>query len=145
MNLPKTYEPGQYEADIYALWEKTEAFKPRGKGKPYSIVMPPPNANANLHIGYALIGAIEDITTRYHRLRGDRTLLLPGADHAGFESQSVYEKKLAKESKSRFDFSREELYQQIWDFVAENRASFMKCSWNAATRADGSESRMETL
>ncbi|HXR49630.1 MAG TPA: valine--tRNA ligase, partial [Verrucomicrobiae bacterium] len=141
MDLPKTYEPGQYEADIYALWEKTEAFKPKGKGKPYSIVMPPPNANANLHIGYALVGAIEDIAARYHRLRGDNTLLLPGADHAGFETQSVYEKKLAKEGKSRFDFSREDLYKQIWDFVAENRTNFLtqyrrlglSCDWGRFT------------
>ena len=141
MDLPKTYEPGQYEADIYALWEKADAFKPSGKGKPFSIVMPPPNANANLHIGYALVGAIQDIATRYHRLRGDNTLLLPGADHAGFETQSVYEKHLAKEGKSRFDFSREELYQQIWDFVAQNRANFMtqfrrlgiSCDWSRFT------------
>src|SRR5690348_14675312 len=114
MNLPKTYEPGQYEADIYALWEKTGAFKPTGKGKAYSIVMPPPNANANLHVGYSLNVAIEDTAARYYRLRGYDTLLLPGADHAGFESQSVYEKHLAKAGKSRFDFTREELYQQIW-------------------------------
>lgn len=125
MNLPKTYEPSRYEADIYALWEKTGAFKPAGKGKPYAIVMPPPNANANLHIGYSLNVACEDIPARYRRLRGDNVLLLPGADHAGFETQSVYEKHLAKEGKSRFDFSREDLYQQIWDFVAQNRANFL--------------------
>ena len=124
MNLPKTYDPGQYEADIYALWEKTGAFKPTGKGKPYSIVLPPPNANGDLHIGHALVNAVEDIAVRYHRLRGDDTLFLPGADHAGFETQSVYEKKLAREGKSRFDFSRDELYQQIWDFVAQNRGNF---------------------
>ncbi len=124
MNLPKTYDPGQYEADIYALWEKTGAFKPKGKGKPFSVVLPPPNANGNLHMGHALVNAVEDIAVRYHRLRGDNTLFLPGADHAGFETQSVYEKKLAKEGKSRFDFTREELYQQIWDFVAQNRGNF---------------------
>ena len=141
MDLPKTYEPGQYEADIYALWEKTGAFKPTGTGKPYSIVMPPPNANANLHIGYALVGAIEDIAARYHRLRGDNTLLLPGADHAGFETQSVYEKHLTKAGKSRFDFSREDLYKQIWNFVAENRTNFntqyrrlgLSCDWSRFT------------
>jgi valyl-tRNA synthetase len=126
MKLPKVYEPQQYEADIYALWERSEAFKPRvqkGKGH-YSVVMPPPNANANLHIGYELTAALEDIAARYHRLKGEATLLLPGADHAGFETQVVYEKHLAKEGKSRFDFSREELYQQIWEFVAQNRGNF---------------------
>lgn len=126
MKLPKAYEPNQYEAEIYALWEKSGAFIPkhRGSNDYYSIVMPPPNANANLHIGYALTVALEDIPARYHRMKGKATLLLPGADHAGFETQSVYEKHLAKEGKSRFDFSREELYQQIWDFVAQNKANF---------------------
>src|SRR4051812_26712886 len=108
MKLPKVYEPGLYEKDIYDLWERSEAFKPAGKGDPYTIIMPPPNANANLHIGYELTASLEDIATRYHRLKGDNTLLLPGADHAGFETQVVYEKHLAKEGKSRFDFSREE-------------------------------------
>ncbi len=141
MKLPKVYEPGLYENDIYALWERSEAFKPSGEGDPYAIVMPPPNANANLHIGYELTAALQDIATRYHRLKGDNTLLLPGADHAGFETQSVFEKHLAKEGKSRFDFSREELYNQIWDFVALNRGNFEKqmrrmgvsCDWSRFT------------
>lgn len=124
MKLPKVYEPGQYESDIYALWEKTGAFEPtEGKGS-YSVVVPPPNANGNLHIGHALTLAIEDIAVRYQRMRGKKALLIPGADHAGFETQAVYEKHLAKEGKSRFDFSRDELYAQIWDFVANNRTDY---------------------
>lgn len=141
MKLPKIYQPGEYEGDIYALWEKSGAFKPRASGQSYSIVMPPPNANANLHIGYELTAVLEDIAARYHRLKGDSVMLLPGADHAGFETQSVYEKHLAKEGKSRFDFSREELYRQIWDFVALNRGSFetqlrkmgVSCDWEHYT------------
>jgi valyl-tRNA synthetase len=124
MNLPKVYEPGQYESDIYALWEKTGAFQPSNAKESYSIVVPPPNANGNLHIGHALTAGLEDIAVRYHRLKGKSALFLPGADHAGFETQVVYEKHLAKEGKSRFDFSREELYSNIWDFVAENRTKF---------------------
>jgi valyl-tRNA synthetase len=124
MKLPKVYEPSEYEADIYALWEKSQAFQPRKAGKSYSVVVPPPNANGRLHIGHALTNALQDISVRFHRLQGESALLLPGADHAGFETQVVYEKKLAREGKSRFDFSREELYGQIWDFVAENRQSF---------------------
>lgn len=124
MKLPKVYEPGQYEADIYALWGKSKAFAPAKEGKSFSVVVPPPNANASLHIGFALNVALEDIAARYHRLLGDRVLLVPGADHAGFETQSVFEKHLAKEGKSRFDFNREELYRQIWDFVAQNRKTF---------------------
>ena len=109
MNLPKNYEPQRYETDIYALWEKSGAFVPTDKGQgSYSIVMPPPNANANLHIGYELTAALEDIAARYNRLQGKATLLLPGADHAGFETQVVYEKHLAKEGKSRVFFYSEE-------------------------------------
>lgn len=124
MKLPKTYEPALYESDIYALWEKTGTFAQKGKGKGFSVAIPPPNANGNLHLGHALTIAIEDIATRYHRLQGYDAVLLPGADHAGFETQVVYEKQLEKEGKSRFDFSREQLYSQIWDFVAANRHTF---------------------
>lgn len=143
MKLSKVYEPNQYESDIYALWESSEAFVPkhRGSDATYSIVMPPPNANANLHIGYALTASLEDIAARYHRMKGEATLLLPGADHAGFETQVVYEKHLAKEGKSRFDFTREQLYEQILEFVAKNKDNFatqfrqmgVSCDWSQFT------------
>ena len=126
MKLPKIYEPNQYEEDIYSLWEKLEAFKPRGEGESYSLVVPPPNANGNLHLGHGLSLALEDILARYHRLKGDKTLFVPGADHAGFETWVVYEKKLAAEGKSRFDFTRRELYEQVWNFVAQNQQNFEK-------------------
>ncbi len=128
MKLPKVYEPQAYENDIYALWEKAGAFVPKNRGSKdaYSIVVPPPNANGDLHLGHGLTLAVEDIAVRYHRMKGEAALLLPGADHAGFETQVVYEKELAKQGKSRFDFSREELYAQIWDFVAKNRHIFEK-------------------
>jgi valyl-tRNA synthetase len=126
MQLPKVYEPGQYESDIYALWEKSGAFAPkhRGNKENFSIVLPPPNANGDLHVGHSLMFAIQDAVIRYQRMQGKATLWVPGADHAGFETQVVYEKKLAKEGKSRFDFTREELYSQIWDFVAQNRDNY---------------------
>ncbi|MDQ3158550.1 MAG: valine--tRNA ligase [bacterium] len=123
MKLPKIYTPKEYEENIYALWEKTNTFTPkdRGANETYSIVMPPPNANADIHMGTAITLGLEDIAIRYHRMLGKKTLFLPGADHAGFETQSVYEKHLTKEGKSRFDFTREELYKQIFDFVEENK------------------------
>jgi len=125
MQLSKVYEPQQYEQDIYDLWEKSGAFEPVGRGKGnFSIVLPPPNANAGLHIGHSLMFAIQDGLVRYHRMKGERTLWAPGADHAGFETQVVYEKKLAKEGKSRFDYSREEVFDQIYDFVGQNRENF---------------------
>ena len=121
MQLPKAYEPGKYESDIYALWEKSNIAKPKGEGKTYTIVVPPPNANGDLHLGHGLTLAIQDIAIRFHRALGERTLFIPGADHAGFETQVVYERKLAEAGKSRFDFTREELYKNIWEFVNLNR------------------------
>jgi valyl-tRNA synthetase len=137
MKLSKIYEPERYEEDIYTLWEKSHAFAPKGEGSPYSVIMPPPNANASLHAGHSLTYVLQDIAVRYHRLIGDRTLYVPGADHAGFETQVVYEKQLAKTGKSRFDFTREELYSQIWDFVQNNKSGFeqqlrklgVSCDW----------------
>lgn len=139
MNLPKQYDPKQYEGDIYALWESSGAFKPAGEGAPYSIIMPPPNANGNLHTGHALGNAIQDSLIRYHRMKGDRTVYIPGADHAGFETWVVYERQLEEKGKSRFDFNREELYRQTWDFVAQNRGNMetqlrelgASCDWDA--------------
>lgn len=124
MKLEKSYLPQDYEANIYALWEKSKAFAPQGNGKPFSIVIPPPNANGNLHMGHALTFAIEDIMARYHRTLGERVLFVPGADHAGFETQVVYERKLEKEGKSRFDYSREQLYANIYSFVEQNKENF---------------------
>jgi valyl-tRNA synthetase len=143
MKLPKVYEPAQYEADIYALWEKEEVFKPHNRGGEgyFSMVLPPPNANANLHIGYGLTVAVHDILARYHRMQGRAVLIVPGADHAGFETWAVYEKRLNKEGKSRFDFSREDLYKQVWDFVQANKHGFegqlralgTSCDWTRYT------------
>ena len=121
MKLPKVYEPNQYEPTIYALWEASGAFAPTGQGEPFSVIMPPPNANGNLHIGHALDMNLKDILARYQRMRGRDVAYIPGADHAGFETWVVYEKELAKQGKSRFDFSREKLYQQVWDFVSMKR------------------------
>lgn len=92
-------------------------------GKPYSIVMPPPNANGNLHIGHALDMNLKDILIRYHRMKGDDAVFIPGADHAGFETWVVYERELTKQGKSRFDFSRDQLYSQVWNFVQEKRGN----------------------
>jgi valyl-tRNA synthetase len=143
MRLPSVYNPSEYEADIYALWEREGTFTPKGddsKGR-FSMALPPPNANANLHIGYAITAAIHDVAVRYQRMTGKSTVMIPGADHAGFETQVVYEKHLAKEGKSRFDFSREELYQRIWDFVEKNKHNFqsqiramgVSCDWDRFT------------
>lgn len=123
MKLAKAYNPQEFEPTIYQLWETAGAFKPSGNGEPYGIIMPPPNANGNLHIGHALMANLEDILVRYYRMQGRDTLYLPGADHAGFETWVVYERELEKDGKSRADFNRDELYQQVWDFVAAQRGN----------------------
>lgn len=122
--MDKAYDPQASEKNIYSLWENGGYFSPKidSKKEPFTILLPPPNANADLHVGHALY-VVEDILIRYHRMKGDPTLWLPGADHAGFETQYVYEKHLAKEGKSRFDFDRDTLYKNIWDFVHQNRAT----------------------
>lgn len=138
MKLAKTYDPNEYEPTIYAMWETSGAFAPSGQGEPYSIVMPPPNANGNLHLGHALTTQLEDILARYYRMNGRDVAYIPGADHAGFETWVVYERELAKTGKSRFDFSREQLYSQVWNFVEEQRGNMelqlralgVSASWN---------------
>jgi valyl-tRNA synthetase len=129
-NIPeiflKPYDPAQHEKDIYKMWEDSGYFNPDNlpgdRTETFSIVMPPPNANASLHAGHALFVTVEDIMIRFERMRGKKALWLPGSDHAGFETQAVYEKHLQKQKRSRFDMTNEELRSEIWDFVQENKA-----------------------
>lgn len=121
MNLAKAYTPNEFEPTIYALWERSGVFNPTGQGEPYAIIMPPPNANGNLHVGHALSFDLEDILVRFHRMRGCDAVMIPGADHAGFETWVVYERELEKSGKTRFDYTREQLYAQVWDFVDQKR------------------------
>jgi len=120
-NLPSAWQPELYERDLYQMWEEAGAFQPNLGKKRFSIIMPPPNANGDLHIGHGLMYAIQDLFIRFHRLQGEVALWLPGADHAGFETQIVFEKKLLKEGKSRFDFDRQGFYQAVYDFTIKNK------------------------
>lgn len=120
--MDKTFKPAEVEDSLYKQWEEKGLFhsKINGSKTPYTIILPPPNANADLHLGHAMY-VYEDIMIRYRKQQGDEALWLPGADHAGIETQFVFEKHLAKQGKSRFDYDRETLYSMIWDFVHENR------------------------
>jgi valyl-tRNA synthetase len=120
--MDKIYEHAKVEKDIYKTWEENGYFQPEvhKDGEAYTIILPPPNANGDLHFGHAMF-VIEDILIRFKRMQGYAALWLPGTDHAGTETQYVYEKKLLSEGKSRFDFSREELYSQIAEFVAQSQ------------------------
>lgn len=125
--MDKNYNFKEIEPKIYKLWLDNDCFKanPNSDKPPFSIVLPPPNANAQLHLGHSL-GTIEDILIRYKKMSGYEVLWVPGADHAGFETQVVYEKHLAKEGKSRFDFERDEFYKNVYDFVMNNKSNVMQ-------------------
>lgn len=136
--MEKAYDHHLFENDIYSRWEKSGAFTPSDKNKAaFTIIMPPPNANADLHVGHARFITIEDVLTRYWRMMGKPTLWLPGADHAGIETQFVFEKKLKTEGKSRFFYDRNQLYSLIWDYVQSNKGNMEKqlkslgasCDW----------------
>ncbi len=122
----KPYDSAATESRIYKLWEDSGYFNPDNlpdskNRKPWCTIMPPPNANGRLHVGHGLDMTLKDIATRFKRMQGYRALFLPGADHAGFETQIVYEKKLTKEGRSRFQMTPEELYKEILAFTLENK------------------------
>ena len=131
--LLKPYNAKETEDRIYKLWEESGFFAPEAHppwvdnpetnpnfGKPFTIIMPPTNANGSLHAGHGLVMTVEDIMIRYKRMQGFKTLWLPGLDHAGFETQVVYEKKLEKEGRTRLGMDPKELYQEILDFTLTN-------------------------
>lgn len=126
----KPYQPQETEPRIYQAWEESGYFNPdtcvekgvtAADAEPYSIVLPPPNVTGRLHMGHALMLAIEDILVRFNRMRGKKTLWIPGTDHAAIATQSVVEKQLKKdENKSRHDIGREELLKRIEAFAKES-------------------------
>lgn len=141
----KPYSPQETEDKIYKLWEESGFFNPDNlpgdRAENYSIIMPPPNANGRLHAGHGTDMTLKDILIRYHRMKGKKALFLPGADHAGFETQGVFEKKLEKEGRSRFGMNNKELYDEIYEFVMENkhiteddlRKLGVSCDWSRNT------------
>lgn len=131
--LPKAFQHQSAEAAVRQKWDELELGKPRfdhlantnQDKEPFSILMPPPNANASLHVGHAMY-VVEDILIRFKRMQGHPTVWFPGLDHAGFESQYVYENHLKKQGKSRFQFDRETLYQDIAEFVKDNSGQMLE-------------------
>ncbi len=131
--MPRAYEPGAVESRIYEFWESQGYFSPifsdeawekgstAGDREPFTIIMPPPNVTGELHLGHALTAAIEDALTRWHRMRGDPTLFLPGTDHAGIATQMVVERELAKEALTRQDLGREKFVERVWMWVRKTR------------------------
>lgn len=141
--MDSRYDIKELEERIYKLWEKSGFFNPDNlklpKGaKSFSMMMPPTNANGSLHAGHGLVMTIQDIITRYKRMRGFKTLWLPGMDHAGFETQVVYEKQLEKEGRSRFQMDPKILYEEILKFTLNNKQNIKEqiekmgasCDWS---------------
>ena len=146
--LLKPYNPAETENRIYKLWEESGFFNPdvciekgvtRPDAKPFTIMMPPPNVTGVLHMGHAMMITLQDIMIRYHRMKGDRTLWLPGTDHAAIATQSKVEGIIKKtEGKSRHDLGREELLKRVSQFAQESHDTIVSqvkvvgasCDWS---------------
>ena len=141
--LAKAYDPRQVEGRLYEWWERSGYFKaaPDPDREPFTIIMPPPNVTGELHLGHAMTAAIEDALTRYHRMKGDMALYLPGTDHAGIATQVVVERQLAAEELTRHDIGREAFLKRIWEWVDktgdtidnQHRRLGASCDWERKT------------
>ncbi|HQY31063.1 MAG TPA: valine--tRNA ligase, partial [Thermomicrobiales bacterium] len=141
--LASSFIPGDIEANLYEYWDGKGYFAPndRTDRDPFVVIMPPPNVTGELHLGHALFITIEDIMTRYHRMLGDPTLWLPGADHAGIAGQWVVEKELAKEGLTRHDLGREAFLDRVWQYMDLYRGRIREqmrifgasCDWSRFT------------
>ena len=118
--MDKSFSPADIEQRIYANWEALGAFAPSGQGKPYAIVIPPPNVTGTLHMGHAFQDTIMDALTRYHRMRGFDTLWQPGMDHAGIATQMVVERQLNAAGTSRLDLGRDAFIDRVWQWKAQS-------------------------
>ncbi|MDD5701764.1 MAG: valine--tRNA ligase [Dehalococcoidales bacterium] len=139
-DMAKAYEPGKVEDKWYQFWIERDYFKPAidPQKKPFTIIMPPPNVTGELHIGHALTAAIEDIMVRWHRMKGDPTLWVPGVDHSGIAAQVVVERMLAKEKTNRYQIGREKFDQRMKEWASQARKSItnqhmklgVSCDWS---------------
>src|SRR3954468_6569357 len=125
--LSAQYDPAATEPEIYERWMQAGCFtadaarasRTGGDRTPYTLVMPPPNVTAVLHVGHGLNNTVQDVLVRWRRMAGDEALWLPGTDHAGIATQNVVEKSLAAEGRTRFDLGREAFVERVTDFVAQ--------------------------
>ena len=119
--IPSTYDPEKVEARWYRFWEEGGFFRAEidAAKTPFTIVIPPPNDTGSLHMGHALDNAIQDTLVRWHRMRGDATLWLPGTDHAGIATQHVVEKALSREGRTKEDLGRERFVERVWEWKRE--------------------------
>ena len=138
--LPKQFDFAAAEPARYRYWEERGYFKPRAANgrQPFVISIPPPNVTGELHLGHALFATVEDIMIRYHRMRGEPTLWVPGTDHAGIATQKVVEDLLAREGTSRHALGRERFLERVWQWkekygntiVQQLRMLGASCDWD---------------
>ena len=130
IELEKAYNPKSFEDRVYKDWEESGSFKPlsdknpkEAAGRPnFTVVIPPPNVTGVLHMGHGLNNTLQDIVVRYHRMKGDNTLWLPGTDHAGIATQNVVERRLKKEGLRRQDLGRDKFLEKTWEVKREHHS-----------------------
>jgi valyl-tRNA synthetase len=125
--LPKAYVPSEAEGVVRARWDASRCFHatPSAPGEAYTIFIPPPNVTAALHLGHAFNNSLQDLLTRYHRMKGANTLWMPGTDHAGIATQTVVEKRLLLQGKKRTDFTREAFVEKVQEWKDEYEATIL--------------------
>lgn len=143
INLPTQYEPSTTEAKWQKYWEANQVFRadPSDGGEPYCIVIPPPNVTGSLHMGHAFNTALIDTLVRYHRMKGDNTLCLPGTDHASIAVQALMEKQLKAEGKTRYDLGREEFLARAWQWRASSGGTIVNQLKRLGLSADWSREK----
>ena len=142
-DFPKHYDPKTCEKNMQHLWEEQKSFEPKPSrtGKTFYIPIPPPNVTGNLHIGHALTLTLEDIMTRYHRLKGDETLWVPGTDHAGISTQAKVEERLMKQGIRRQDLGREKFLEEMWKWMKEYQGNISNQVKKMGASVDWSKER----
>ena len=139
--MDKSYQPKDIEQRVYERWEKNGYFEPRGNGEPYCIMIPPPNVTGTLHMGHAFQDTIMDALTRYHRMKGHRTLWQPGMDHAGIATQMVVERILNNEGLSKHDVGREKFVERVWQWKEESGGQIANQTRRLGASVDWSHDR----
>jgi valyl-tRNA synthetase len=139
--MDKTYNPHAMEQHWYETWERDGHFAPSGTGKPYCIMIPPPNVTGSLHMGHAFQDTLMDALIRYHRMCGDNTLWQAGTDHAGIATQRVVERQLAAQEITRQDLGRQEFTRRIWDWKKESGGTITRQLRRMGSSLDWSRER----
>ncbi|KTD53046.1 valyl-tRNA synthetase [Legionella quinlivanii] len=139
--MDKTYSPKAIEQACYDNWEYHNFFKPHGEGKPYCIMLPPPNVTGSLHMGHGFQHTLMDALTRYHRMLGERALWQPGTDHAGISTQLVVERQLEKKGLVRKDMTRDEFLEHVWAWKEESGNNITRQMRRIGSSVDWSRER----